>query len=301
MRESLGVARAFCRRYKAVLTGVFIAALLAYVFLRIDREELRHTLSALSVGSMAAATCLIATSQIVSALRMRLYVEASGPRMGFREAVGLYFASMFLNVFMPGGIGGDGYKCVELSARYDFPPYRSLAIALSERASGLLALLFLALASFAFSRAPEAIGVGPGLTACALVIAGAAVASAYRLGTGALLREKISLSLRAFPYSLAVQLLQFSAMLLLLAGLPDANLDRWADYGLIFFLSSLLAMVPVSVGGLGVREATFFQAAEYLDGISPAAGAVAASAFFLCHLPPALCGVWRWGKKWLPE
>jgi uncharacterized membrane protein YbhN (UPF0104 family) len=40
---------------------------------------------------------------------------------------------------------------------------------------------------------------------------------------------------------------------------------HWADYLVLFLISSLVAMVPITIGGAGARELTFLYGAQFLD------------------------------------
>jgi uncharacterized membrane protein YbhN (UPF0104 family) len=280
---------------RRLLIFSFVSALLYYVFSNIDLAKAAAMLRSVPLDAALSALACIAASQLVSAMRMRTYLSARGVTMGNREAIRLYFAAMFFNVCLPGGIGGDGYKCLHLARRHPISAGGAIASSLSERANGLCALLLFLYALLPFGTVPGIVGIGPGFAFAAVLFFAAGTLAAYRIGTALLLKERLRDSLRALPYSFAAQGLQLLAVLTIVRALPgEKSAALYADYGAVFCVSSVLSMLPFSVGGLGLRELTFFTAAKYVASITPEGGAVAASAFFLLHLPAALSGIYGW-------
>jgi len=284
-------------RYKRTLKFIFIAIALVYVFRHIDGDALQEALGALSLSAIIVAALCIAASQALSGLRMLLYVRPHGVTMGNADGVGLYYLATVINAVAPGGIGGDAFRYLSFNATYGLSGKTGFKLALSERASGLFALLMLAIGMAYYSGFPEIFGVSRPWAALLAALAAGALIICYRAGTRIFCGEDWRQSARAFPYSIAVQLLQLAAYFALLAGLPGADMHYRAEYGLVFFISSVLAMLPVSAGGLGVRELSFYYAGQYVPGMSPAAGTVAATAFFIVHLLPAGVGAIFWIKK----
>jgi hypothetical protein len=71
-------------------------------------------------------------------------------------------------------------------------------------------------------------------------------------------------------YGLAVQLLQVASMATLFAYL-NVPLHQQPAYLAVFLLSSIAAVLPLSVGGLGAREITFLYGLQFLK-LDPAPG-----------------------------
>jgi len=57
----------------------------------------------------------------------------------------LYFLGMFYNLFLPGGIGGDGYKVYYLHKHLSAPLKKSILALVLDRVTGLIALGILSL------------------------------------------------------------------------------------------------------------------------------------------------------------
>ena len=123
---------------------------------------------------------------------------------------------------------------------------------------------------------------------------GAAAASAVLIAAGFLIGHRLILPLdrkslsTIFGLGLTVQVLQLICMTLMLAyvGLP---LTQYVAYLAVFLLSSVIAVLPLSLGGLGAREVTFFYCIKLL-GLEPTFGVVVSSCFFLISMASSVIG-----------
>ena len=57
----------------------------------------------------------------------------------------------------------------------------------------------------------------------------------------------------------------------------------------MFFISSVVSVVPISIGGVGLRELTFLYGLNIL-GLNPAVGVVGAFLFFIITILSSLIG-----------
>ncbi|MDT8394238.1 MAG: lysylphosphatidylglycerol synthase domain-containing protein [Bacteroidales bacterium] len=90
--------------------------------------------------------------------------------------------------------------------------------------------------------------------------------------------------------SLGVQIMQLlSAWLIIMAlGGGDGHL---MDYLLVFLVSSIVAVLPISIGGMGVRELTFLYGAQFL-GINSALAVSISLVFYLITAVVSFGGLW---------
>lgn len=190
---------------------------------------------------------------------------------------------MFYNLFLPGGISGDGYKIYLLNRAYHsgFKPLTQAT--LLDRISGLGALLFLGGALFLFSRFAEALGWLVPLAYLGLIT----VFPVLYLLNRFLFRTFLELFGTTTLYAFGVQLLQLlSAFCIVYAIGVEA---QGIDYLTLFLISSVVAVLPISVGGIGVRELTFLYGFGLLA--ENAAPAISFSAiFFLITALSSLIG-----------
>ena len=91
---------------KILLTG----GALVLVFQKIDPAQLFELSKNLSWPWLLPAIALFVGSKVATAIRLNYYFGNIQVSLSFWENWRLYLIGMFYNLFLPGGIGGDGYK-----------------------------------------------------------------------------------------------------------------------------------------------------------------------------------------------
>lgn len=269
------------RRYAVLLLKlVFMAGALWLVARHLDLGQLRRVLARAHPGWLAAATALFALSKLISSVRLNRFFRAIGIGLTETYNLRLYWLGMYYNLFLPGGIGGDGYKVYMLGQRF---PGRRAAIfraLLLDRLSGMVALLVLLLGLFAGTEYSLAWRLG----AVALVPLGLGLS--YALGRW-LFGEFRAAFGRTSWQALGVQGAQVLCAWALwrALGAPGAALP----YLLVFLASSVAAVLPFTVGGLGARELTFFYGARLFQ-LDPAVAVGVSVLFYLITAAVSLVG-----------
>lgn len=259
--------------------------LLAFVISRIDREALWQAFHNADPALALAALLILHLAQAASALRMRYYLRRQGVAVTRRMAVQLYYLGMFYNTVLPSGLGGDGYKVYLLKRQSALGVKDGIRVMLSERASGLLVLCWFLLLLLPLSPAYALLPYGGWLVGAGLI----AVTAAYRIGVRLLCREAAGVSLGALPYSLAVQGLNLAVGVLLLCALGQER--GWAGMLVLFNLAGVLgAVLPISIGGVGIREFTFLYGAPVMD-VLPAHGVAFALLWYVVYVVVACFGL----------
>lgn len=257
-------------------------------------DAFRATLVKLPPGVFLAAVVVVAGGLVLSALRWKILLAAAGVTVPLRRAARLYFVGYFFNLFLPTTVGGDLVRGAGL------PKSAPLSVVgssiLVERVLGFGCLLGLGIAAswlhpgMATVRTTlTLVGVGFAAAIVALVVVplreSAAGGRWGRLlrGLARTGREFRAFRLRGAALLAGVALSLGWQLTLVLANALLAN-----GLGGVASTKSLLAlvpvvqavsMIPVSVGGLGVREMGyefFFRS----SGLDPA-GAVALATAFL--------------------
>ncbi|MDB5842138.1 MAG: hypothetical protein JWQ23_4090 [Herminiimonas sp.] len=262
------------------------AGLIAIVIRQVDLSYVKSlAVRPQDLPWLVAAIGLFNLSKIAGALRLNGYQRHAAILMSERENLKLYYAGMFLNLFLPGGIGGDGYKILVLRHQQGVPIKTLLWIFLTDRFSGLLILLLLLcmLAPLLALPWPQA-AVQTIAAVGATTIAAMFVLAHHRLVK--MHGERLAM---VFGYGLAVQLLQLVCMGMLLAYLR-VPIDAYLAYLAVFLISSIAAVLPLSFGGLGAREVTFLYGLQLLQ-LDPMPGVVASAGFFLITVVSSLVGV----------
>jgi glycosyltransferase 2 family protein len=256
---------------KVALTGLS----LWLVFRKIEPEQVWAVIRRVHVGWLVLATGLYLVSRVLGAERLRLLFRQIGLPIQFGPSLKLYWLGMYYNLFLPGGIGGDGYKVYLLNRLTGTSVKSLLAATLFDRIIGIFPLGYM-LAALAIFLPPV-----PALDAVipsrwlfvGLIPLG-------HFGIGWLLRrfwpEFSPVFNQATLQSIGIQLAQLIEIVVLLYALQVPG--AWAAYLAIFLLSSIVSIIPFTIGGAGSRELTFLLGAQ-LFGL-PADGAVAISLLF---------------------
>jgi len=111
----------------------------------IDVDELKRSLLGANIGWLLLALIAFNASKVLSAFRLNYFFRALGLKLSEKFNLKLYYLGMLYNQFLPGGIGGDGYKVYLLNKTYKLPVKGLIAATLLDRISGVVALGFLAL------------------------------------------------------------------------------------------------------------------------------------------------------------
>jgi uncharacterized protein (TIRG00374 family) len=274
-------------RTRRLLVGgaklVVSLGLLALLFSRTDVNSIWEHIRHASVPWLGAGLLLYALSVAVATWRWGLLCEAQGIPVATRTLFTSYLVANFFNNFLPSNIGGDVIRIRDTAGPAGS---RTLAttVVLTDRAIGLLGVVLVAAiaASVASGSAATALPVWPswlwaGFLLATVVAAPAVIAPA---GVGRLLqpltvfhpewvggrittitgtlerfRDRPSSLLGGFAGALVVQAL----MVLFYAAVARSFTIPVATWHLAVMvpMSFVVQMLPVSVNGFGVREATF--------------------------------------------
>lgn len=236
-----------------------------------------------------AAFVILNIAQLASALRMQYYYQVESLSLTTQKSIILYYIGMLLNVVLPGGISGDGYKAIVIKRDYNFPLGKSIRLMISGRANGLLFLILIGLLFGAFSHTlPTIIPY----TLPLIIVAAVITIVGYTISAKWLLKETYTTQLRASHYSFWVQALVAVCCACLFEALNTTY--AWhghaADYLMLFMVSSFVSVLPISVGGIGLRELTFYYGTLFL-GMNAEAGVAVAVLYFIINLCASLIGL----------
>ena len=240
---------------KAFLKIALSVAALYYVYTKIDLQEVIQIFRHVNYGWLIAATLLFVISKVFSSFRLNVFFRGINAGLTEISNLRLYLLGMYYNLFLPGGIGGDGYKIYLLNKRYQIRAKKLFWAVLLDRINGVLALFVLAMAMAPFLPVP----VLYKYLAIALIPVSVA---AYYLGIRFFFKDFISGISKTNLLSLAVQIFQLiSAWFILYA---NHNQDNTIAYLFLFLVSSIVATLPITIGGIGSREITFLFGAEIM-------------------------------------
>lgn len=261
----------------AVLKLLFSALLLYLVFTRIPFSEVWALLKASRTGFLLVALIFFALSKVIAALRLNLYFHQVGIPLSQGSNLKLYLLGMFYNLFLPGGIGGDAYKGYLLHRTYGTPGKKLAAVLLMDRISGLFLLCLYSGFLLAWQSIPWLEPIRPWIGI--LLLAGLLVYWKAHQKFFAYLHPVFWPSL---GYSALVQLAQLASVYFILQALGIA--DNQLQYLLVFLLSSIVAVLPITIGGIGSREVVFYYGARWLELQENTSVGVSMAFFFITAL-----------------
>ncbi|MCX6550144.1 MAG: lysylphosphatidylglycerol synthase transmembrane domain-containing protein [Acidobacteria bacterium] len=262
----------------AVTLGLYVL-----VFYKIDFHDFWARLQTARVGWVALGVLAYAAGQWLSAWRWWVLLRPVQLTVPYLRMVAFYFIGMFFNFFLPTIVGGDAVKAI-LLARETGAPARATMSVFMERNVGLLALL--AIATIAAVFAPPVAVKGVSLLHLTLLLfAGFIVANVvladrrayhvidYLVAMTPLARissRAASLYDAVVPYrerrwwglvaATIGQSFLFQGVVILVVFLNANALDQHvpvAALAVFVPLISLAGMLPISVNGLGIREALY--------------------------------------------
>lgn len=297
---------------------LFGLLLIAFLLTRGETNQLIQVIRALSPSVLLWAVVLMWFSQALSAARWHLLLKAKGTSLFYLEAVRFYWLGMFCNLFLPTTIGGDSVRALAVGQHCDSVTAVASSI-LVERLTGLVALLTIGALGVALWGAESSLSAVLPRIFAVLSLAALGFAAlrrlAYRLEAksgvapnkvikhwAALHREIDFYAARERWGTLAIALLiSFASQAVQVA--INIYLARAAGLQMplttflwIVPLLALISLIPIGVGGLGVRET----AAIALLGNQEANSAILAwsllfqATLWLASLPGGLfLGDWR--------
>ena len=234
-----------------------VVSLLAiiYVLKRVNFGDIVNVFGSARDLYLVFAFLLFIASKIIAAHRTLIILHRYDIQISAWDNLKLYWTGMFYNLFLPGGIGGDVYKTVIINNMHNSGIRLSAGSVITDRIAGVAALIVLALLCIPltdFSSDYLLITLtGVPVTIIGFIILIIIFMPGLKSITALLLF-----------WSFIVQILQMLAIFMILTafGIKTGQIE----YLLIFLISSVAAMLPISVGGMGIREIVFLKMSEYL-------------------------------------
>ncbi|HUS87262.1 MAG TPA: lysylphosphatidylglycerol synthase transmembrane domain-containing protein [Bacteroidales bacterium] len=252
---------------------------IVYVLKRIKLGDIKTILASAHDVYLVFAFLLFVASKMVAAFRTLLILNEYSVTISWWDNLKLYWTGMFYNLFLPGGIGGDVYKTVVINKMHSNGIKISAGAVLTDRIAGVAALVILALLCILLTDLHDNYGwisyVGIPITLIGFICIILFFMPRLKSIIGKLL-----------GWSFLVQIFQVLAVLIILV---TFNINTgFPEYLLIFLISSIAAMLPLSVGGIGIRELVFFSISDYL-GLDQN---VAVTVSFTFYLITAIASLW---------
>ena len=131
------------------------AIALYWVLSQTDLDSLYRKLLNSDPAYLLLALLVFLVSQLFASSRIHLFFKAISLNLSAAYNFKLYLLGMFYNMFLPGGVAGDGYKIFLLKKYFGVATKKLVVAKLLDKLSGFLSLAFLALSLLLFSRMLE--------------------------------------------------------------------------------------------------------------------------------------------------
>lgn len=257
---------------------------MALTFSQVPLATVIPLLASIPWPYLLVALVLTHAGQVLSALRTRYYLHCQQIDLSTGSALKLHYAGGLFNAFLPGGAGGDAYKAWWLKRHRQGRLLNMVKLMVAGRLNGLWALCILLCAMAYGSEALRSPMPHAELLLVAIAVSGTL---SYSLFARWILHEPVRQQAHAALYSLSLQLMLVGVAYVLCHGF---GLKAQAlDYTILFLLSCILAMLPISIGGIGVRELALLHGSKAL-GLSEHSGVALAFAFTILSLTIPLAG-----------
>ncbi len=273
------------RRYVFIALKLAVSvALLALLFSRIEAAKLWASARQASVEWLTLALAVYFITVLVSVWRWSLLLEAQHVPLPPRRLLGSYLVALFFNNFLPSNIGGDVIRIGD-TAKAARSKTVATTVVLADRTMGLMGLVLVAacgatMAVSATGRAALPIWPSWLWAGFLLGLVTAALALWSPASVGRLLKpltvlhpewvggriESITASLVRFKQHPGALLGCFSGaafvqiatvgFYLAVAYSLKVHISVW-DLAVLVPVSGVVQLLPVSLNGFGVREATF--------------------------------------------
>jgi len=213
-------------------------------------------------------------SKLVSSIRLNIYFRNIGIHLPQLQNIKLYWLGMFYNLFLPGSISGDAYKVILLTKKCNVSYKKTTAAVLLDRFSGLLGL-GLILAVYSITVLKDAFYIGAICAGAFLSCVGLYIIIQFWL------KDFITSFFPTLLLGIVVQALQVICAYFIMTALNIST--HQSAYIFLFLASSVVAVLPLTIGGLGAREVVFLEGSKYF-GLLQETSVVISILFYLITL-----------------
>lgn len=239
--------------------------LLGYIAWKTDWPAVGSAFASLQVGWFAAAAALLIVTQVVSTWRWKSFADALRFHRPLRQLVGFTFIGMYFNLVLPTSVGGDVVRAWYLNAGSG-RRLAALASVFLDRLNGLTVLVLLACLGTLFCPRElpgwmiwSVAGIGAsmvvGFLALPFLVKWPLLPESRRQQLRTMLIILQSPQVLAATTLLSVFVQVANVVLVWMLGKSIAAEVPGHFYWILVPMVSLLTMLPLSVNGMGLREA----------------------------------------------
>jgi len=288
---------------KLIIKIVLSGAALYYVFSKINIEQTLNAVKGINIWLLIIAVVSYAISQIIASFRLNTFYKYIPVKINYVANMKLYWLGLFYNLFLPGGVGGDGYKVFLIHKYHKTSVKKLIGTIFADRLSGLCVIVIYICALVYFidynlGACPDPengikeihqflMRISPMLKYFIFLIP--IIAGGYYIYLRVFSSHLAPTAWKVLGLSIIIQALQMVSAILILKSMGTEIAGRQDDYLFLFMLSSIMSALPISLGGLGLREVTFMFGSQYL-GLNEDHAVALSLIFYLISLFVSLFG-----------
>jgi glycosyltransferase 2 family protein len=287
MKSIIKKARDFYLRYKKIINTalriVISAGLIIYLITSQfkDFKTISSTLKEINIALILLSFSTIIYGIWITAFRWQTLLKTQGIRLSILSLASSTLIGVFFNNFLPTSIGGDVYRAYDVTKKTGFPMSSSVSVLVVERLSGIIASAMFAVAALFLGF--TAIGGKSVIVPTVIFLAVSIIIFFLILNPNKFglkkLAKKIKLLEKLFEklrnvyntfltfkkFKLVIIKVLFYSLTLQLAvvinyWLASRALGISLDLTAFIFIVpvvSIISMLPISLGGIGIREGSF--------------------------------------------
>ena len=312
-------ASGHARFVSPLIRGTVSIGLILLIVTNLDTRELGKTLAAVSISTLVVLTAIDLFLRMMSAYRWHVLFRSTNENAAIAETVKITFVASFLGQALPGVIGVEALRVYGL-ARSSDDAAGAFASVIADRVFGLLSLVLVIFAGLLLGP-PElqSLVLVPALVAFAILIVAVLLLMIpftrkliERSLPNALLdkvkhwiddvylcfdRYKSRPGLLAFSLVLAVSFQILRVILFFAAALLIGESPAFIYFVVFVPIVMFAALLPVSISGLGVREAGLVVLFTRFDVMDSAPTFTIAILVFVSGLLSTLPGGWIYARQ----
>jgi len=266
-------------RLFAVVRIAVTIAIVAGLIIKLSPGDLRDTVGDADPWMLAAAAGLMFVVQLLVAIKWLVLLRARDVQQPFLRVARMYCVGNLLSNVLPTAVGGDVYRVYRMQREAQARAADVTMSVLYERATGYGAMTCLGALGAAFHYGNLAIGLlalaagGVAALVLALVLPRMpfpAIRHDHFLRNLLAHRRELMAVYQMSVFSIAIQALYISTIAL--AGHALGIDVSWWYWAFATWVVAIALLLPVTLGGLGVRESSYSALLNHA-GATPAQGA----------------------------
>lgn len=244
---------------KNILKFTMSISLILFLILKIDYKKIDFTNPILFFFILIAIIITMLTLLLMT-IRWNLLIKTFINKVAsVKNLYEFYLIGMCFNVFLPGAIGGDVIRTQRLVKRYDVGVKSATMITISERILGIYGLILLLITGVFFKNFPKGIKFITTIPDWVIISSFILAISLLPVARYFLKRKDILVSV-VFLFKTLIVLLVAQFGDILIAYLFSVYFHLQLSFSVFIFIMPLVyfaTVLPISLGGLGIREGSF--------------------------------------------